>query len=165
MLRHYHFKAPIHTGSNCCGGLESSIDYSEFSIDFESVRAILSLSQLFGVCHSCSEFSVAVDGSFEMIMSLFCTCLDIPGIDALTRESGEKSTTTETENEEFYAGDDPQEAEDEQGISTQLDLIVQYGGDTSSDSDSTSIEDDWSDSDEGAEGGDSQQQVSIVKSK
>ncbi len=94
------------------------------------------------------------------------TCLDIPGIDALTRESGENPgpTATENENEEFYAGDDLHEGEDEHGISTQLDLIVQYGGDTSSDSGSTSIEDDWSDSDGGAEGGDRQQQVSIVKS-
>ena len=47
---------------------------------------------------------------------MLCTCLDISGIDALTRESGEKSAATETENEneEFYAGDDPHEAEDEQ---------------------------------------------------
>ncbi len=101
---------------------------------------------------------------YSNVKTIFCACLDIPGIDALTRESGEKPATTETENEEFYAGDDPHEAEDEQGISTQLDLIVQYGGDTSSDSDSTSIEDDWSDSD-GGEDGDNRQQVYIVELK
>ncbi len=63
--RHYYHEGSIPIGSNFCGGLqssaadceglESSIDYSEFSTDFESVRAILSPSQLFGVYHSCSE--------------------------------------------------------------------------------------------------------------
>ncbi len=53
-------------------------------------------------------------------------------VDALTRELGGKSGDTERKEEEFYAGDDPNQMDDDdEGISGRLALIVEHGGDTS----------------------------------